>query len=134
MNGADILTAAQAVGTDNRPLVVAIKGTASSAIPTTGAASSTSSAVSRVATTTANATLKAANSSRLGLTIYNGSATANLYAKLGATASIGAGTESYTIRIQPNGYYEVPFRWTGIVDGIWDAADANGEAVITELT
>ena len=100
---------------------------------TTGAGGAGTSAVTRVPTNVANVTLKAANANRFGLTLQNNS-TANLFLKLGATANITAGTESYTVRMVANSYYEVPYGYTGIIDGIWDAADATGEAVITEVT
>ena len=69
-----------------------------------------------------------ANSSRKGATIHNDSG-ANLFVKLGATASIA----SFTVRISSQGYYEVPFNYTGIIDGIWASGGA-GDARITELT
>jgi hypothetical protein len=67
------------------------------------------------------------NSSRLGATIYNDS-TQVLYVKLGATAS----TSSFTVAMVASSYYEVPYNYTGIIDGIW--ASANGNARICELT
>lgn len=91
------------------------------------------SAVTRVPTAIINTTLLAANADRIGATFQNNSVT-NLFLKLGATAGIGAGTESFTVRIVPNAYYEVPFGYTGIIDGIWDGADATGEVLVTELT
>lgn len=72
-------------------------------------------------------TFAVANANRLGLTVYNDS-TQPLYLKLGATA----GTSSYTIRMQPKSYYEVPYGYVGRVDGVWLAADGN--ALVTELT
>jgi len=98
-----------------------------------GAGQASTSVVTRVATNVASVTLKALNANRLGLTIEN-HATSSLFVKLGAVASLGAGTESFTAEIFPDGYYEVPFGYTGVVDGIWDAADATGEALVTELT
>jgi hypothetical protein len=98
-----------------------------------GAGGASTSAVTRVATNVANVTLKALNAARIGLCIQNNSTT-NLFLKLGATAAIGAGVESFTVRMVPNAYYEVPYGYTGIVDGIWDGADATGEALVTELT
>lgn len=97
-------------------------------------ASATSSAVTRQAVSIVNVTLKAANANRRGLAIHNNTVASNLFIKLGAVANIGAGTESFTIKLVPGGYYEVPFGYTGIVDGIWDAAEAAGEALITEIT
>lgn len=88
---------------------------------------STTPAQSSVAGSASNVTLLAANSSRRGATIFNDS-TATLYLKLGATAS----TTSYTVQLTQNDYYEVPFGYTGIIDGIWGSA--TGNARITELT
>lgn len=113
--------------------VKTILGSTTSVPTTSGPGGSTTSSVTRVATNTASVTLKAANTSRRGLAIENNS-TSNLFIKLGATASITAGSESFTVRLPIHGYYEVPAGYTGIVDGIWDAADATGEALITELT
>lgn len=89
--------------------------TASTATPTNVAASASSVA------------LLAANPSRLGAIIVNDSPS-KLYAKMGATAS----TTSFSVLIPANGYWEVPFSYTGQIDGIWTAA--NGDARITELT
>lgn len=75
-----------------------------------------------------NVTLLAANAARVGATIYNDS-TAILYLKFGATAS----ATSFTAKLQPESYFEVPYGYTGIIDGIW-ASDASGSARITELT
>jgi hypothetical protein len=85
------------------------------------------SAVTQVASSATNVTLKALNAARRGLTIFNDS-TQVLYLKLGATAS----TTSYTVKVASQGYYEVPSDYTGIVDGIWAAA--NGFAYVTEIT
>lgn len=73
------------------------------------------------------AVLKAANTARLGLSIFNDS-TAILYVAFAATAS----TTVYSIRVEANGYVEVPFGYTGVVSGIW--ATANGAARVTEFT
>lgn len=87
------------------------------------------SSVTSVAASASNVTLLASNASRRAATVFNDSASANLYLKLGATAS----TTSFTTIIGPNGYYEVPTpAYTGIIDGIWDAAVGN--ARITEVT
>lgn len=89
---------------------------------------SSTSTVTAVGDSASSVTLKAANASRKGLTIFNDS-TAVLYIKLGAVAS----TSSYTFRAVQYAYYEVPFGYTGIVDGIW-ASDAGGQALVDELT
>lgn len=122
-------------------LVVALKGAESSALPVTftPAAGPTTATVSRVAANAASVTLLAANAARNGATICNNS-NQTLYVKLGTTANIGAGTESFTAILAPKdtnnvgGYYEVPFGYSGRIDGIWAAADAAGEALMTEIT
>lgn len=86
-----------------------------------------SSSVTSVASSATNVTLLAANSSRKFATFFNDS-TQVLYLKFGATAS----SSSYTVQIPGGGYYEIPYRYTGIIDGIW--ASANGNARITELS
>jgi len=83
--------------------------------------------VTSTAGSASNATLLAANIHRVGATVYNDS-TAALYVKLGATAS----TSSFTIKLNQGDYYEVPFSYQGIIDGIW--ASATGNARVTELT
>jgi hypothetical protein len=89
--------------------------------------------LSNVSSSATNVTLLAANPDRQGATIYNDS-TAILYVKLGATAE----ATSYTIALPAGAtpaaasYYEVPYGYTGIIDGIW--ASANGAARVTELT
>ena len=76
----------------------------------------------------ANQTLLAANSSRMGASIFNDSSSI-LYVKLGTTAT----TTDFSVKLFQDGYYEVPFGYTGRIDGIW-SADSTGAARITELT
>lgn len=84
---------------------------------------------SQVADNAGNITLKAANANRLGLSIENTS-TARLHIKCGATAT----TTDFTASLSQYGYWEAPYGYTGIVDGIW-ASDPNaGSAIITEFT
>ena len=91
-------------------------------------ASSSTGTPSSVVAAAADTALLAANTARLGATIYNDS-TATLYLVAGSGA---ASTTNYTIQIAPNGYYELPYNYTGAVRGIWTAA--NGNARITEYT
>lgn len=80
-----------------------------------------------VAGAAASTTLRAANPMRKALYIYNDS-TALLYIALAATAS----TSAYTVKVQPDGYYELPSPvYTGLVTGIW--ASATGNARVTEV-
>lgn len=87
------------------------------------------SSVTSVASSATSVTLLASNSARKGATVFNDS-TAILYLKFGATAS----ATSYTVQIAAGGYYEFPGPtvYSGIVDGIWSAA--NGNARLTELS
>ena len=101
---------------------------------TPGPGTAGTSAVTRVATAVVNTLLLAANAARIGPAMFQNNSTANLFLKLGAVAAIGAGVESFTVRMVPNAYYEVPGGYTGIIDGIWDGADATGEVLVTELT
>lgn len=83
--------------------------------------------LANVAGSATSVTVLASNTARLGATIYNDS-TAILYLKLGATAS----STSFTVKMQPDDYYEVPAGYTGIIDGIWTSA--TGSARVTEIT
>jgi hypothetical protein len=69
----------------------------------------------------------ASNTARKGATVFNDSTSA-VFLKFGATAS----ATSFTVKVASGGYFEVPFGYTGILDGIW--VSANGSARVTELT
>lgn len=84
-------------------------------------------AVTQVASSATNVTVLSSNTARVGATVQNDS-TQILYLKLGTTAS----TTSYTCKMASGSYYEVPFGYTGIIDGIW--ASANGFAYVTEIS
>jgi hypothetical protein len=83
--------------------------------------------LTNVASSATTVTVLAANVARLGATIANDS-TQVLYLKFGATAS----ATSYTVKMAAGAYYEVPFGYAGVIDGIWAAA--NGNARVTEIT
>jgi sensor c-di-GMP phosphodiesterase-like protein len=83
---------------------------------------------STVAAVTASTVLLAAKTTRRGATIFNDSA-ATLYVNFGATADA---TDNYVVPLDSKAYYEVPFAYTGVISGIWSAA--NGNAQIYELT
>jgi len=94
-------------------------GTVEVAAPSTASVANVNSSVTVV-------TLLAANAARTGAMIVNNS-TATLYVKLGSAASL----TSWSARLDPGGYWEMPRRYyTGIITGIWSAA--NGEAHVTE--
>ena len=84
------------------------------AIPVSSTPSaSTASAVTQVAGSLVVVTLQALNAARKGLTLYN-EGNQPWYVRLGAGASLTA----FTVKILRDGYYEVPFGYTGIVTGI----------------
>lgn len=83
--------------------------------------------LSNVAGSATSVALLASNTSRLGATIYNDSS-AILYVNFGATAS----TTAFTVKIQPDKDYVIPFGYTGAINGIWDSA--TGYARLTEIT
>lgn len=107
---------------------VSVTGTATvaGAVTATPVVAATS-AVTQVASSATSATVLAANANRFGASFYNDS-TQTLYLKFGTTAS----ATSYTVKMPPDSYFEVPSRYTGRIDGIW--ASANGFAYVTELT
>lgn len=108
----------------DRALVVAISPNNSFTV--TSAKPSVTTTTS-VAASTSNVILLSANGARLGATIYNDSMNL-MYVKLGSTASIS----SFEIKLFPLSYYEVPYGYTGEVNGIWSSA--TGFARIGELT
>jgi hypothetical protein len=78
------------------------------------------------ASSTTPATILAGNTAREGATIWNASS-AILYISLGPTVT----TTNYTRQIAAGGFYEVPYRYTGLITGVW--ASENGSALLTEL-
>lgn len=92
-----------------------------------GSESSATATLANVASSVSVVTLQAANTARRGWTVYNDS-TAVLYVKFGA----GASATSYVVQLAAGGYYEMAAPiFTGIITGIWAAA--NGNARVTEL-
>jgi hypothetical protein len=88
--------------------------------------SSTAAATAVSASTTAG-TVLAANSDRKGATIWNAS-TATLYLEMGSTVS----SSDYAVALAAGDYFEVPYGYTGLVSGVWTAA--NGNAMVREYT
>lgn len=72
----------------------------------------------------------AANPARLGAIISNDSPSRVLYVKLAA----GVLLTSYTVRIGPRSYFEVPFPvYVGVIEGVFTVGAA-AVATVTELT
>lgn len=113
----DALTNAELRAT---PVPISGTVTATSSKPSTGGQSSPS-------VTNSSTVILASNANRLGATIYNEGA-AVCYMKLGATASL----TSYSLQIASGGYYEVPFGYTGAIDGITSSGTA--QLRVSELT
>lgn len=73
----------------------------------------------------ANATeLVAANANRKGLSLLNNS-TGNVLIEFGAAPT----ATSYLVKLNSGGYYEVPYDYTGQIQGLWDAAGGTGVLV-----
>ncbi len=117
-------------GTSGSPAggVLSIQGVQGGVAVSVQPTAATSTSVTSVAASASNVELLASNTNRLGATIWNESTTATLYLKMGITASI----TSYTAQVFPSGYFELPYGYTGEIDGIWSAAVGN--ARITEVT
>jgi hypothetical protein len=88
---------------------------------------STAAAATAVAAATETSTILAANGNRKGASILNDS-TATLYLEMGSTVS----SSDYAISLLSGDYYEVPYGYTGIITGVWTAA--NGNAMVREFT
>jgi len=108
-----INSAGAEVGIATNPLIVASR--------------TATSAITSVAASVTNVTILGSNANRKGATIYNNSAS-QLYLKLGATAT----TSSFSVLMWRDSYYEVPFGYTGIIDGLWTTA--TGAALVTEIS
>lgn len=85
-------------------------------------------ATTAVASSSTAVDLLAANAARAGATVYNAADT-DLFIRLGGTATLGV----YGVRVPPNGYYETPYRYTGLLSGIWSGTPT-GDALVTELS
>lgn len=82
----------------------------------------------QITSSATSAQFHAATGDRRAYIVSNDS-TATLYLKYGTTAS----ATSYTVKIPPGGYWEMPQGiWVGRIDGVWSAA--NGFAYVTEVT
>jgi len=90
-------------------------------------ATATTGTTTTASVTNSNTTVLASNDSRRGATIYN-EGSVDCYVKLGSTAS----ATSYTLKMITDGYYEVPFGYTGIITGI--TASGTATLRVSELT
>lgn len=75
-----------------------------------------------------NTTFLSSDRARHGAAFTNDeSSAASVFLKLGANASTG----SYTTKLKPGSYYEVPFTYAGRIDGVWDGGP--GTLLVTEV-
>lgn len=112
-------------------LVNLVEGVASGvpvSVIVTAVAGATVGTTTSVASALASTVLLAANTNRNGAIIINDS-NSRLYVKYGAAASI----TSHAARLEAHDYLEVPFGYTGVIEGIW-APNVSGSARVTELT
>lgn len=95
---------------------------------TTKETRSTTGTQSSVAGSASDVTILASNANRLGASVENDS-TAILYLLL---ANATSSSTNRTVKVPPDGYYEVPFNYTGVIKGLW--ASATGSVRVTEFT
>ena len=86
-------------------------------------------ALTSVASAAASTTILAANARRKGATVINTDANALCLRLDGGTATT---TTGFNVRLVQNAYYEIPFGYTGLVTGIWEA-DGAGAANVCEF-
>lgn len=121
--GSTAPTVGQKTMADSIPVVLPSDQTITANPSTAG-----SSSVTNVTGAVADTLILAANSARKGAMVYN-NATRAMYLKFGT----GPSTTSFSVIVQRDGYYEVPFHYTGVLRAVW-AAGVTGDALVTELT
>lgn len=92
-------------------------------------ASSSTATQTNPSLSTTSATVLAANTTRRGAQIFNGS-TSIVYVRLSATA---ASATVYSIKLQPDDYYEVPGFYNGAITGILNTGTST-LVQVTEIT
>ena len=63
---------------------------------------------------------------RIGAIVWNKS-TSDLYIDFDETVTL----TSFSVKLAPDGYYELPFNYTGAISGIWESV--NGMAISREF-
>src|SRR5260370_1167981 len=96
---------------------------------TTPAIQANQSVITSVPSAIGTTQLLAPNGNRANFVVYNAS-TAILYLSMDGAASL----THYTVQVPAQGYFEHPAGavYTGMVTGVWSAA--NGNALVTELS
>lgn len=81
-----------------------------------------------VAASITSVLILAANPARLGAAIFNdGNKVLTLFLGSGSASAVNR-----TVQVPAAGYYELPYDYTGPIQGIWN--NANGSARVTEFT
>ena len=73
--------------------------------------------LSNVTASASSVTLVSTDAARLGVTLFNDSSS-DCYIKYGTTAS----ATNYTYKMGAYDYFEIPTKWRGRIDAIWDSA------------
>lgn len=90
----------------------------------------TTATVSVVAATTDPVELGDHTDERTAMTVYNDTESALMFLKFGT----GADIDSFSNVLGPGDYWESsPPRYTGIVTAVWDTAEVDGRAMVTEF-
>lgn len=135
MSGGDVI-ADEDIGGVKHQLVKVEFGAAGSATPASstnplpvqsGSSTITGNGPQTVTAAVTDTLILAANVNRRGVAIFNDS-TAILSLSIGTNA---ASASNRSVPIQPSGYYEMPFGYTGQIRGVWSAV--NGAAKVTEF-
>lgn len=125
------------VENDDLAVIVVLKGTQSSPIPViiSGGGGGTSSTVTRIPVSIVPVVLLASNGNRVTAFITNNSSTSTLYVLAGTgVPSIAPGAELFSAIVKPGKAFGTDVHeYSGIIQGIWDTADAAGEALVTEV-
>lgn len=95
--------------------------------PASSSQPSTSCTITNVNAAVASTQILATNTSRKGAILQNNSAS-NLYLEFTATA-----TNASVPKLVPGAYYEVPYNFTGLINGIWDTASTTNGVIVKEF-
>lgn len=107
--------------------VITVQGIAGGVSLPVSLSKSSTGTLTSVAGAIGSTSLLASNANRISATFFNDS-TSIAYIALNAVAS----TTSFTIKLLPSSYWELPIDYTGAISGIW--ASATGSMRISELT
>lgn len=117
---------------DDEALVVWVKGGGAGPGPVVPIpvipAPATSSILTSVPSSATPVVIAAADVTRYGISIRNTASQNFLFLELADTGVVSAAFHS--VALSPGAYYEVPFRYTGNIHGIWDGI-VDGAAEVT---